>query len=155
MYGAWHITLAITEYATQLAQLLQLKWHKEFTHCKTIAAKWLAIFSTLRLSLVFSIHEVHKSNKFTPHKTWNYITNFIISCRYETHTSQMTISLQFLFYTDTCLHGSCNTLLHWWLWTSSRLSQCLIADELSRQLCPLLPMGSFPLNVQNLPVTQC
>lgn len=82
---------------------------QRFTQHKTIADKWLVIISTLRLSLVFSIQEVHKSNKFTPHRTPNHITNFIISCRYESHTSQMTISVQFLFYTDTCLHGSCNT----------------------------------------------
>lgn len=108
---------------------------------------WLTIICSPRLTLFFPLQEVHKSNKFTPHKTENHITNFIISCGYEGCNSQMRTSAQFLFCTDTCLHGSCNTVLYWRLWTRF-LAVTLTVDELSRQLCPLLPMGFLSLNIQ-------
>lgn len=155
MHTTWHIVLAITEYVSLLVQILQLKWHDGFTQYNITAdfTTWLVIICSLRLLLYFSMQEAHKSNKFTPHKAENHITNFIISCGYESCTSQMTISARFLFCADTRLHGSCNMLLHWWLWTFSWPSQCLTVDELSRQLCPLLLMASFPQKI--LPVIQC
>lgn len=114
----WHLvafTLAFTEHVTLLVQLLQLKWHDGFIQYNTtVAFYYMAnhhlLFKTF--SLFFLLQEVHKSNIFTPHKTKNHITNFIISCGYESCNSQMRTSAQFLFCTDTCLHGSCN-MLYW------------------------------------------
>lgn len=62
MHTTWHIILAITEYVTLLAQILQLKWHDGFTQYNTTAAftTCVVLICSLRLSLFFSIQEEHK-----------------------------------------------------------------------------------------------
>lgn len=122
-WGTWHLvafTLVVTEDVTLLSATTankMLRWVYLIQHncCPFYTAKDYLLFKSS--SLVFSLQEAHKSNKLTPHKTKINITNFSISCGYESCDSQMRTLAQFLFYNDTCLHGSHNPQLCWWLWT--------------------------------------
>lgn len=91
-------------------------------------------------SLVFPLEEAHKSNKFTPHKNKNNITNFSISRGYESCDSQMrTLFILHNFYSTLTFFSmgaiiqSCVGDFELTSWPSI----CVTVDELLRGLCPL------------------